>query len=193
MQELSDEELVSLSAHRPEVLDELFRRYQTKVALWCWRVVSDREWASDLTQEVFLKAFRNLSSFRGQSKFSTWLYTIARNHCFNAVQSRAVRAEEQPLDFDGFADSLDNRADRKLESEQEIQIMRELMQGSLDETERQVMTLHYGEEMKLDAITRLLNLSNASGAKAYIVSAKRKLQSAISRMNAKNSRGGGER
>jgi hypothetical protein len=51
------------------------------------------------------------------------------------------------------------------------------------------MTLHYGEEMTLDSISGLLNLRNASGAKAYIVSAKRKLQTAIARMKARNSRG----
>ena len=67
--------------------------------------------------------------------------------------------------------------------------MQELINGSLDETERQVMTLHYGEDMTLDSISRLLNLQNASGAKAYIVSAKRKLQTAIGRMKARNTRG----
>jgi RNA polymerase sigma-70 factor (ECF subfamily) len=200
MHDLSDEELVNLSAREPDgsvrqrdATEELFRRYQTRVALWCWRVVNDREWAGDLAQEVFLKAFRNLGTFRGHSKFSTWLYMIARNHCFNAVQSRAVKAEEQMLDFDSFPDTFGDRADRKLESEQEIAMMRELLNSTLDETERQVMTLHYGEEMTLDSISSLLNLRNTSGAKAYIVSAKRKLQTAIARINAKNLRGGSGR
>lgn len=196
MRELTDEELVGLSARETEsparqhqAIDELFRRYQERVALWCWRVAGDREWASDLSQEVFLKAFRNLASFRGQSKFSTWLYIIARNHCFNAVQSRGVRAEDQLLDFDLLPDTFGKPVDRALEHEQEIRNMRHLMNQSLDETERQVMTLHYGEEMTLDSISRLLNLQNASGAKAFIVSAKRKLQSAIQRTNAKGPRG----
>jgi DNA-directed RNA polymerase specialized sigma subunit len=98
-----------------------------------------------------------------------------------------VRSEEQSLDFDRFPDSLGAGADRKLESEQEIEIMRQLLNNSLDETERQVMTLHYAEEMTLDRISSLLNLRNSSGAKAYIVSAKRKLQTAIARMNARTS------
>jgi RNA polymerase sigma-70 factor, ECF subfamily len=194
MSDLTDEELVALSAGesessaRRQALDALFRRYQERVAVWCWRVAGDREWASDLAQEVFLKAFRNLSSFRQESKFSTWLYTIARNHCFNAVQSRVVRGEEQLLDFDAFPDTFGKRFDTKLELEEEIRNMRQLISQSLDETERQVMTLHYGEDMTLDSISRLLNLQNASGAKAYIVSAKRKLQSAIGRMQARSRR-----
>ena len=196
MQDLSDEELVGLSARDSEsparqrqAIDELFRRYQSRVALWCWRVAGDREWASDLAQEVFLKAFRNLASFRGQSKFSTWLYTIARNHCFNAVQSKVLRGEEQPLDSEIFPDTLDMRVDRRLETEEDLKLMRDLINRSLDETERQVMTLHYGEEMPLASISRLLNLSNASGAKAYIVSARRKLHAAVLRIKAKNVRG----
>ena len=63
--------------------------------------------------------------------------------------------------------------------------MRQLLAESLDETERTVMTLHYGEEMPLDAITRTLKLANASGAKAYIVSARRKLNRAIERLKAR--------
>jgi RNA polymerase sigma-70 factor (ECF subfamily) len=196
MQDLSDEDLISLSvreaagsAGQRAALDELFRRYQSRVALWCWRVAGDRDWAADLAQEVFLKAFRNLSSFRSEAKFSTWLYTIARNHCFNAVQSKAVRAEEQPVDLEIMPDTFGKRIDKRLETEQELSRMRELINGSLDETERQVMTLHYGEEMTLDSISRLLNLRNTSGAKAFIVSAKRKLQMAIARRTARDARG----
>ena len=56
----------------------------------------------------------------------------------------------------------------------------QLLTSALDETERTVFTLHYGEELPLDAITHMLALENASGAKAYIVSAKRKLSRWIS-------------
>ena len=62
---------------------------------------------------------------------------------------------------------------------------RELLFTTLDRTERTVFTLHYGKEMPLDAITRLLGLENASGAKAYIVSARRKLARASGRMKAR--------
>jgi DNA-directed RNA polymerase specialized sigma24 family protein len=63
--------------------------------------------------------------------------------------------------------------------------LRTFLAGSLDRMERTVFTLHYGDDMPLDAITRLLNLTNASGAKAYIVSARRKLARAASRMRAR--------
>src|SRR5437764_8531011 len=100
MEPLSDEDLVSQyrgqagSPQADALLNELFRRHHGRVALWCLRLTGDRESAADLAQEVFIKAFRNLDSFRGESKFSTWLYSIARNHCFNEIKSRATRPEQ---------------------------------------------------------------------------------------------------
>ena len=183
MQAFSDEHLIALSndtgqsdTRRRQAIDELVGRYQPRVALWCYRVVRDREWAADLAQEVFLRALRGLGGFRGASKFSTWLYTIARNHCFNAVQSKAIRAEES-LEFLQLPDP-GRPIDSAIESEQQVREMRRILDETLDETERQVMTLHYGEELTLESITRLLGLTNASGAKAYIVSARRKLRNA---------------
>jgi RNA polymerase sigma-70 factor (ECF subfamily) len=184
MQEFSDEQLVARAADDARAVDELFGRYQTRVAAWCFRVARDREWAADLAQEVFLRALRSLPGFRGDAKFSTWLYTIARNHCYNAVQSRATRAEDS-LEFLDPPDA-GRRFDHELEVAGQIKEMRELVNTTLDETERQVMTLHFGEEMTLDSVTQMLGLSNASGAKAYVVSARRKLKGAIARMRARS-------
>ncbi|MDQ1474421.1 MAG: polymerase sigma-70 factor, subfamily [Bryobacterales bacterium] len=193
MQEISDERLIALSAdsnepaeRREQALGELFDRYRPKVALWCFRVARDREWSADLAQEVFLKALRSLPGFRGDARFSTWLFTIARNHCFNAIRARAARAEDS-LEFLELADT-GRRIDDELELENEIRQMRELLNNKLDETERKVMTLHFGEEMTLDSVTRMLGLTNTSGAKAYIVSARRKLQTAVTRTKTKTAR-----
>src|SRR5215813_2766535 len=92
---LSDEELVALAqeaAGSPPVacINELFRRHYAQVARWCFRFSGDRESAADLAQEIFAKVHRSLGSFQGHSKFSTWLYSIARNECLNAVRARAV-------------------------------------------------------------------------------------------------------
>lgn len=187
MEEQTDEELLQEARSAPgsEALNRLFSRYHSRIALWCYRVTGQRESAADLAQEVLLKAFRNLDSFRGDSKFSTWLYTITRNHCFNDAQRRKAQREESmdPLDLEIPAG---DRFDLRLEQDQERGQMRELLRTHLDETEQRVMTLHYGEELPLDSITRLLGLENPSGAKAYIVSARRKLKAAVARWRAKS-------
>jgi RNA polymerase sigma-70 factor (ECF subfamily) len=191
MTSLTDEELIARyqaeagSAEAKRCLDVLFQRYGQKVALWCLRLAGDRETAADLAQEVFLKAFRSLAGFRGDSKFSTWLYTIARNHCFNEIKSRTTTHEttSEPALLEVADETPDALA--QLERESGTRVLRELIHSSLTDVETQVITLHYVEELPLDSVTRLLNLENTSGAKAYIVSAKRKLARAVERWKAR--------
>src|SRR5438270_1332254 len=107
MVDFSDEELVEffragIAPQRDRFLNHLFERHHSRVAAWCYRMTGDVDEATDLAQEVFLKAFQHLESFRGQSKFTTWLYSIARNHCMDALKSRAtapIRAESGMLDL----------------------------------------------------------------------------------------------
>jgi len=194
VEERTDEELlrearaVQDNATSRELLDQLFSRYHSRIALWCFRVTGNTDSAADLAQEILVRAYKNLDSFRGESKFSTWLYSITRKHCFNDSQKRAARRERETEQLD-IDTASEDRFDLRLEQEQDEQQMRELLQQTLDETEHRVMTLHYGEELTLDAITRLLGLTNASGAKAYIVSARRKLKTAVGRWRARQTGG----
>jgi RNA polymerase sigma-70 factor, ECF subfamily len=182
---LSDEELVEQyraqigSPQADSLLNELFQRYQGRVALWCLRLTGDRESAADLAQEVFIKVFRFLDSYRGESKFSTWLYTITRNLCFNEIKSRSTRPEHtaEPV----MPDLIDHAEGpySQLERASTVRMLRELIHGSLTEMEARVVTLHYAEELPVAAVTEILNLDNPSGAKAYLVSARRKLARAL--------------
>jgi RNA polymerase sigma-70 factor (ECF subfamily) len=192
---LSDEELVAKYQEHggpprgTPFADELFQRHYSRVALWCYRVAGDRDAATDLAQEVFTKAWSHLSHFRADSKFSTWLYMIARNHCFNALRSRERQSEDavEP----GVLDALGVQAagfDSALERAQLTGVAREMMAKELTPVEAQVMMLHFGEDMPLAAISRLLKMENASGAKAYVVSAKRKLKIAVDRWTARMQR-----
>ena len=189
MEDLSDEELVL--RHRQDAdspageryVNELFRRYHTRVAVWCYRLAGDRNSAADQAQEIFMKAYTHLHSFRGDAKFSTWMYMIARNHCYNEFRSRAGRPEHtSDAVLAELADERAENVEETLERMESAESVRALLAQTLDETERKVMTLHYGEELTLDAVTRLLGLTNASGAKAYIVSARRKLSVALKRL-----------
>src|ERR1044072_5348447 len=66
--------------------DELMIRYERQIYRVCYRFVENREDAMDLAQEVFIKAFEHLGSFRRESSLKTWLYRIAVNHCINHVK-----------------------------------------------------------------------------------------------------------
>jgi RNA polymerase sigma-70 factor (ECF subfamily) len=199
MEVLSDEELVdryraASGRRKEEFLNQLFERHHTRVAAWCYRMTGDVDSASDLAQEVFLKAFQNLDSYRGQSKFTTWLYSIARNRCMDALRSRAgapILAGEAALEQ--VEDVRYGELLSSMERQEAEETVRQLMRESLDETEAKVMTLHYVHELPLDAVTRALSLTNASGAKAYVVSARRKLARAFSQWKEReeNRKGGG--
>src|SRR5437667_4318984 len=91
---LSDEDLIVVyrenwGSAREDAAAELFLRHQARIARWWYRFTHDRESASDLAQEILLRAFRNLDSYRGECRFSTWLYVIARNLCMSAIQKRS--------------------------------------------------------------------------------------------------------
>jgi RNA polymerase sigma-70 factor, ECF subfamily len=188
---LSDEELVAVyrenwetnrdTQAREDAAAELFARHQARITRWCWRFTHDRESACDLAQEILLRAFRNLDSYRGECRFSTWLYVIARNLCMSAIHKRSNEpvwvVKASGMDFPDTAAVDIHMA---VETEQTRSRSWRFILDTLDKTEARVMMLHYGQEMPLNAVSRMLGLTNKSGAKAYIVSARRKLQAAMS-------------
>jgi RNA polymerase sigma-70 factor (ECF subfamily) len=182
----SDELLLSAYRTAPEdqkhaAADRLFAHYYERVGRWCYRFTGDRESAADLAQEVFLKAHRHLESFRGTSQFGTWLYSIVRNEAFNRAKRNAIartESDEQLIQVPALEPNPEELATQSSTSRR----LQQFLHATLDETERTVFTLHYGEEVPLDAITRMLRLDNSSGAKAYIVSAKRKLARAVEKL-----------
>jgi RNA polymerase sigma-70 factor (ECF subfamily) len=95
----SDEQLIAAyrdSGHK-HLLDELVDRYVGKVWGMIYPMVLDRTLADDLTQEVFLRAFRGLGGFNGRSRFSTWLYRVA----MNTAHSFLARRRHEPVSFWG--------------------------------------------------------------------------------------------
>ena len=80
---------------KPGAFDAIVRAHQDRVYSFCVRMLSDREDALDVAQEVFLSAYRNLSGFRGEASLSTWLLRIATNRCLNRIRQRAARAARE--------------------------------------------------------------------------------------------------
>jgi RNA polymerase sigma-70 factor, ECF subfamily len=173
---------------RRVLADELFERHYARVSRWCLRLTGDRELAADVAQNVFIKAYRHLDDFRGTAQFSTWLYTIVRHECFAVLRKRA----RDPADGDDDAlvnvPSGDDDPEQHLARSSDGRFAHQVLLETLDTTERAVFVLHYGDDLPLDAITRALGLVNTSGAKAYIVSAKRKLARAVRRIAARGGR-----
>ena len=147
--------------------------YSQQVYLLIARIVSCQEDAEELTQDVFLKAFQQLSSFKAESSFSTWIYRIATNMAISAVRKR--KFDELHLDDAVFANLSDTQVDEALEDESEEQLQRlsSAMQ-KLDADERAFITLYYMEERPLSEIAFILGMKE-NNAKVKLHRIRKKL------------------
>lgn len=84
----------------PGAFDELVRRYKDRVYCVAYRFVGNHEDALDLAQEVFVRAYRGLHAFQGQSQVYTWLYSIAANLGRNALRDRARKGRNRGTSLD---------------------------------------------------------------------------------------------
>lgn len=96
-----------------EAFARLVEEHQRDVYRLCYRYVNDHHDASDLAQETFLRAFRSLGRFRGESRFSTWLYRIAVNACLNFRSRRRPPGEPLPEALPGPGGREAERLDRE--------------------------------------------------------------------------------
>lgn len=91
--------------------EEMVRLYQHRVYNLVYRMLGSQEEAEDVAQEVFVTVFKAIDSFRGEAKFSTWLYRIATNHCKNRMKYLGRR-------FHKATSELDEAAERELQDAQ---------------------------------------------------------------------------
>jgi len=191
-EELVKRHLATSAAHESPDFSTLFERHFRYVVAAVCRITGRFDMAQDLAQEVFVKALLNIRSFRQDARFTTWLYAIARNCCYDYARARAVRPREVSDDTVAAAPPVvANDALQSLHLAEARRIVLRLMRDAdLDDTERRAFGLHYAGDVPLDAVTARLGLRNRSGAKAHIVSAKRKLRSAVRRWRSRTANQG---
>ncbi len=88
--------VTQVAAGDRQAFDELMRRHEDRVFSICLRIMRHREQALDATQDAFLTVFRKAAQFRGESTFSTWLYRVAVNTCYDHLR-KAKRRPADPL------------------------------------------------------------------------------------------------
>ncbi len=137
-----------------EAFDRLVVRYQRDIYRLCYRYVNDHEDANDLAQEVFLKAWRAIGRFRGESRFSTWLYRIAVNACLNHRALRRPATEELK---DSLADPGRGPLSAAL-SEDESRRVRQAV-ARLPEKQRATLILKVYQELSHEEVAAVLGNS----------------------------------
>ncbi len=101
---LTEEELVGRTISGDvDAYGQLVERYQQRIFNLIGRMVGRREVVEDIAQEVFIKAYRKLGTFRGESSFYTWLYTIALNTCRNYFRSRERLVKTVDIEYSAEA------------------------------------------------------------------------------------------
>lgn len=154
----------------PAAFDALVERYQRRVIGLCFRHLRSYEEACDMAQEVFVQAFQHLDSFQGKSSFSTWLYRISLNACFNrqrwyrakgrggvtSLEGILERREADP-DTSALMRGRDPGALKALEQAEAVEQLRQALQA-MDEASRRVIELVDIEELSYDEAASVLKV-----------------------------------
>lgn len=159
---LSDEELVvelqrAMDADRFGIL---YDRYTAKVYQKCVGMTRDKELAQDLTHDIFLKAFVNLTKFDHRSKFGTWLYSITYNYCLDHLRKSQ---RQRTTDIDDDLQEEDTSADR---TEQELLSLRSdrlgPVLGELEPGDRALLLMKYEDDLSIKEMMEMLGLSESA-------------------------------
>lgn len=159
---------------RRRAASELLGRYSGRVLDWCRRYGRDEDDARDIAQTALIRAYENLASFEGRSKFSSWLFAVTRTTCLNAVKKESRRRDE-PIEDDASLVDHGPTPEERLMSIQAEEHRWSVLRDVLDDEEQTAMVLRYGEQMLPDEITRAMKLTSKSGARGLLQRARRKL------------------
>jgi len=157
---LGDNEIISrVLRGEQNAYAELVNRYQAYVFTLVLRMIKSREDAEEVAQDVFIKAYRSLADFRGESKFSTWLYTIANTTSITFLRKKKldVHSLDNEKVFE-VADSKDSGLRANLvEQKSRVNMVNEAI-AMLSPDDAEIITLFYKAEQNLEEISRILRL-----------------------------------
>lgn len=138
----------------------LFERYSRPIMSFLYDLVGRRELAEDLTQETFVRAYRSLKSLRDPSKFSTWLFGIARNTARESIRSRVREGQKIDLDDRQVAELDDGKQppEAELLNRELNTVIGRALRG-LDEDKRLVFTLKILHQRSYEEISMITGFS----------------------------------
>ena len=180
---MTEEQILSIIrdvlAGNTDAFEDIVRAYERNVYNIALRMSGNREDALDISQESFLKAYHSLHSFRGDSKFSVWLYRIVSNTCLDFLRERKRRAEVPLVRGDDEDEEEREIPDESLSPETlyERSLTREAVRRgllSLPEDQRKILLLREIQGFSYEEIGQILSLESGT-VKSRIFRARRKL------------------
>lgn len=159
-----DEQLVDdFHNGNKNVLGILYNRHYSKVYQICLSITKDNDDAYDLSQDILIKAFSKLGTFKGNSAFSTWLYSIARNHCLS-YEAKKRKYYFEPInsdcimgDYDEYAEEMEKRKATEYLEEQRL-----LALAQMPLKDRSLLELKYRDNYSIKELQAKYNLSTSA-------------------------------
>ena len=156
----------------------LVEKYKHMVFTLTLRIVKNREEAEEVSQDVFVKAYKNLENFKGDSKFSTWIYKIAYYASLDVIKrnKRQVKTEDIDSLYEGNLENVQDALKDLHEKERKKVINEAILK--LNEEERIILTLFYFEELSIKEISKVVSLSD-DNIKVKLFRSRKKLASIL--------------
>lgn len=180
MTEVSEKKIIEkVLGGDANAFEELVLKYEKTVYNLALRMVGDRDDAFDMTQEAFIKAYGSLSSFRGDSKFSVWIYRITTNVCLDFLRSKSRKQQVSLTVSDDDEDAQLDIPDPSSDPEQ--QLMQKMSMQSVEEglktlpdKQRQILVMRELGGMSYAEIGKALSLEEGT-VKSRIFRARKRL------------------
>ncbi len=159
-----------LRARDERAFRELIEAHRDRVFNISYRMLSNREEAQDVAQEVFITVFKTIDTFREEAKFSTWLYRVTVNHCKNRIKYLSRRHDRDRDELDENTRETNGaiatpvrapQPDRALQGAQ-TEILLEAAIQTLDEDQRTVVVLRDIEELSIEEICEITGLPDGT-------------------------------
>ncbi len=171
MSELESSLLRRLRDRDERAFVELIEEHRDRVFNITYRMLGNRAEAEDVAQEVFITVFKQIENFRGDSKFSTWLYRVTVNHCKNRIKYLARRHSRDQDELDETSQQQNNAVngapvraknpDKALESMQMEKLLQEAI-ATLDDEQRAVVILRDVEDLSIEEICEITGLPDGT-------------------------------
>ena len=136
----------------------LVERYKDLIYTLAMRMMKNREEAEEVAQDAFIKVYKSLNKFKGDSKFSTWIYRVAYNTCLDRLKKN--KRAQRTVTIDEYTEhqvkTIDNALD-KLEEAEKHETIQECIE-LLPSDDSFLLTLYYFEELSLEEIGKIVGL-----------------------------------
>ncbi|WP_114779429.1 RNA polymerase sigma factor [Botryobacter ruber] len=171
MEDIEILEKFAIAESRNLAFNQLIRKYQQKVYWHIRKMVIDHDDADDLTQEVFIKVWKNLDGFRKDAQLYTWLYRIATNECLTFLSNKKKKFF---LPINDVAAELSEKLDTSPDiSGDEIQLKLQKALLRLPDKQRLVFNMKYYDELKYEEISEILGTSVGALKASYHLAVKK--------------------